>query len=251
MLNQKLNIWNYLTDTTNSLDVSIEFEKRFCGTILEIFIKNTENPFKFYGIYKEFHDIKKRYIFMDTQNPHNIYEFGYNDDIIMTIPTLEKGYYIYNKSYPELGIDTTTLELVYITNNALRQWKRGICKSTYTLELVTEYLKDDLFFTKELNHLAFSRKMGNVLITRDKLKTYKNKNQNLEEIFSTKNFYIINNNFVIIKSLNTQDTYDLLYHKFWVGHTKDLKTLTIIDPRFKQEIYDLLNTTNLGLQLKL
>ena len=53
MINQKLNIWNHLTDTTNNHDAFIEFEKRFCGTILEIFVKSIENPFKFYGIYKK------------------------------------------------------------------------------------------------------------------------------------------------------------------------------------------------------
>lgn len=251
MINQKLNIWNHLTDTTNNQDAFIEFEKRFCGTILEIFVKRIENPFKFYGIYKEFNDAKKRHIFTDTQNPYNTYEFGYDDDIIITIPTLEKGYYSYYKSHPEVDLETVTLELVYITNNALRQWKRGICKSTYTLELVTEHLKDNYIFLIEQNNLAFSRKIGNVLTTRDNLKDSKNKNHNLQEIFKTENFHIINNNFVIIRSLNTSDTYDLLYHKFWVGHTKDLKRLTIIDHKFKQEIYDLLNTTNLGLQLKL
>lgn len=251
MINQKLNIWNHLTDTTNNHDAYIEFEKRFCNTILEISEKNTKNPFKFYGIYKEFHDSKKRHIFTDTQNLHNTYEFSFDDDIVITIPTLEKGYYKYYKNHFEGDLETISSELVYVINNALRQWKRGICRSTYTLELVTEHLKDNYFFLKEQNTTAFARKMGNVLKTRDDLKTNKDKHQNLEEIFKHEKFHVINNDFVIIKSLNTSDTYDLLYHKFWVGHTEDLKVLTINNYRFKQEVYDLLNTTNLGLQLKL
>lgn len=251
MTTHKLNIWNHLTDTTNNNEALLEFEKRFCGTILEIFIRNKETTSKIFGIYREFNNTKKKHIFMDSQNTDIVYEFGYDDDIIITIPTLEKGYYKYYKKHLEGNLETVSSELVYVINNALRQWKRSICKSTYTLELVTEHLENDYFFLREQNAYAFASKMGNVLKTRDDLKTNKDKHQNLEEIFKHEKFHVINNDFVIIKSLNTSDTYDLLYHKFWVGHTKDLKVLTIKDHRFKQEIYDLLNTTNLELQLKL
>ena len=226
-----------LTDTIQADDICIELEKRYLGTILKVTHNNLSKFLLCDSI------ISGRLYFTDYFTGKS-YHFDITDvkDIEIEIPKLNKGFHLFYN-----GAET---HVVYITKKAFRQWKRSICKSTYTLETVSEYLLQQDLFCKITNLQPFLKTMIYVLETKLTTPMSNFKYFNLNEHFSTNDFLYINNDFILIRSSNTMDTFDLWYHKYWVGHTTDLKTLTIKDPIFKQEIYDMLNTTNIPLQVK-
>lgn len=213
-----------LTDAYSTETILYELEKRYSGTLL--CIEHTPQK-KEYLLYNKGTTISLQFTTVfENRNIH----YNINEEIKLTIPKLEKGFYIYNKNKQQ--------ELAYITKNAFRQWKRGICKNTYNIEAVTECLKHSNFFTRITNTEFFFQTI--YLILKKKNPIF-NKPINLKNYFINNNFILLSRDFVLLKSLNTEKTYDLLYHKYWVGHTYDLETLTIRDNRFKQEIYDLFN----------
>lgn len=226
-----------LTDTIQADDICIELEKRYLGTILKV----TYNNLSKFLICDSL--ISNKLCFTDYLTGKS-YHFDITDvkDIEIEIPKLNKGFHLFYNGAEQ--------HVVYITKKAFRQWKRSICKSTYTLETVSEYLLQQDLFYKVTNTQLFLKSM--IFVLEKKLTTPISnfKYFNLKEHFSTKDFLYISNDFILIRSSNTMDTFDLWYHKYWVGHTTDLKTLTIKDPIFKQEIYDMLNTTNIPLQVK-
>ena len=229
-----------LTDALQADDISVELEKRYLGTILKV----THNNLSKFLICDSI--ISGRLYFTDYLT-NKSYNFDITDvkDIEIEIPKLNKGFHLFYN-------DAET-HVVYITKKAFRQWKRSICKSTYTLETVSEYLVQQDLFCKVTNTQHFLKSI--ILVLEAKPTTPYGQMSNfkycdLNKHFSTKDFLYINNDFILIRSSNTMDTFDLWYHKYWVGHTIDLKTLTIKDPIFKQEIYDMLNTTNIPLQVK-
>ena len=226
-----------LTDTSQGDDLSVELEKRYLGTILKVTYNNLSKFLLCDSI------ISDRLYLTDYLTGKS-YHFDIADvkDIEIEIPKLNKGFHLFYN-----GAET---HVVYITKKAFRQWKRSICKSTYTLETVSEYLLQQDLFCKITNLQPFLKTMIYVLETKLTTPMSNFKYFNLNEHFSTNDFLYINNDFILIRSSNTMDTFDLWYHKYWVGHTTDLKTLTIKDPIFKQEIYDMLNTTNIPLQVK-
>ena len=226
-----------LTDTSHVADLSVELEKRYLGTILKVTYNNLSKFLLCDSI------ISDRLYLTDYLTGKS-YHFDITDvkDIEIEIPKLNKGFHLFYN-----GAET---HVVYITKKAFRQWKRSICKSTYTLETVSEYLLQQDLFCKITNLQPFLKTMIYVLETKLTTPMSNFKYFNLNEHFSTNDFLYINNDFILIRSSNTMDTFDLWYHKYWVGHTTDLKTLTIKDPIFKQEIYDMLNTTNIPLQVK-
>jgi len=226
-----------LTDTLQANDISVELEKRYLGTILKV----TYNNLSTFLIYDSI--IGGKLYFTDYLTGKS-YHFDITNvkDIEIEIPKLSKGFHLFYN-------DAET-HVVYITKKAFRQWKRSICKSTYTLETVSEYLLQQDLFYKVTNTQHFLKSMIYVLKTKLTTSMINFKYFNLNEHFSTKDFLYISNDFILIRSSNTINTFDLWYHKYWVGHTTDLETLTIKDPIFKQEIYDMLNTTNIPLQVK-
>lgn len=226
-----------LTDASQANDISVELEKRYLGTILKV----TYNNLSTFLIYDSI--IGGKLYFTDYLTGKS-YHFDITNvkDIEIEIPKLSKGFHLFYN-------DAET-HVVYITKKAFRQWKRSICKSTYTLETVSEYLLQQDLFYKVTNTQHFLKSMIYVLKTKLTTSMINFKYFNLNEHFSTKDFLYISNDFILIRSSNTMDTFDLWYHKYWVGHTTDLETLTIKDPIFKQEIYDMLNTTNIPLQVK-
>lgn len=226
-----------LTDNLQADDISVELEKRYLGTILKV----TYNNLSTFLIYDSI--IGGKLYFTDYLTGKS-YHFDITNvkDIEIEIPKLSKGFHLFYN-------DAET-HVVYITKKAFRQWKRSICKSTYTLETVSEYLLQQDLFYKVTNTQHFLKSMIYVLKTKLTTSMINFKYFNLNEHFSTKDFLYISNDFILIRSSNTMDTFDLWYHKYWVGHTTDLETLTIKDPIFKQEIYDMLNTTNIPLQVK-
>ena len=226
-----------LTDTVQADDICIELEKRYLGTILKV----THNNISKFLLCDA---IKNNTLYFSDYITGKSYSFNITDakDIEIEVPKLNKGFHLlYN------GKET---HVVYITKKAFRQWKRSICKSTYTLETISEYLLQSYLFSKIAQTQQFFNSM--ILVLENKLTNPLSnfKYFNLEKHFNTKDFLYISNDFILIRSSNTMDTFDLWYHKYWVGHTIDLKTLTIKDPIFKQEIYDMLNTTNIPLQIK-
>lgn len=226
-----------LTDTLQADDIGAELEKRYLGTILKVTYNNLSKFLICDSI------IGNKLCFTDYITGKG-YNFDITDvkDIEIEIPKLSKGFHLFYN-----GAET---HVVYITKKAFRQWKRSICKSTYTLETVSEYLLQQELFCKIANTQQFLKTMILVLEAKPTNPISNFKFTNLNEHFSTKDFLYISNDFILIRSSNTMDTFDLWYHKYWVGHTTDLKTLTIKDPIFKQEIYDMLNTTNIPLQVK-
>ena len=226
-----------LTDTLQADDISAELEKRYLGTILKV----THNNLSKFLICDSI--IGNKLYFTEYLTGRS-YNFDISDvkDIEIEIPKLNKGFHLFHN-----GVET---HVVYITKKAFRQWKRSICKSTYTLETVSEYLLQQDLFCKVTNPQPFLRTMISVLEIKQTTSMSNFKYFNLNEHFSTQDFLYISNDFILIRSSNTMDTFDLWYHKYWVGHTTDLETLTIKDPIFKQEIYDMLNTTNIPLQVK-
>lgn len=226
-----------LTDASQANDISVELEKRYLGTILKV----TYNNLSTFLIYDSI--IGGKLYFTDYLTGKS-YHFDITNvkDIEIEIPKLSKGFHLFYN-------DAET-HVVYITKKAFRQWKRSICKSTYTLETVSEYLLQQDLFYKVTNTQHFLKSMIYVLKTKLTTSMINFKYFNLNEHFSTKDFLYISNDFILIRSSNTINTFDLWYHKYWVGHTTDLETLTIKDPIFKQEIYDMLNTTNIPLQVK-
>lgn len=226
-----------LTDTVQADVICIELEKRYLGTILKV----THNNISKFLLCDA---IKNNTLYFSDYITGKSYSFNITDvkDIEIEIPKLNKGFHLFYN-----GAET---HVVYITKKAFRQWKRSICKSTYTLETVSEHLLQQELFCKIANIQQFFKSM--ILVLENKLTNPMSnfKYFNLNEHFSTNDFLYINNDFILIRSSNTMDTFDLWYHKYWVGHTTDLKTLTIKDPIFKQEIYDMLNTTNIPLQVK-
>lgn len=226
-----------LTDTLQADDISVELEKRYLGTILKV----TYNNLSTFLIYDSI--IGGKLYFTDYLTGKS-YHFDITNvkDIEIEIPKLSKGFHLFYN-------DAET-HVVYITKKAFRQWKRSICKNTYTLETVSEYLLQQDLFYKVTNTQHFLKSMIYVLKTKLTTSMINFKYFNLNEHFSTKDFLYISNDFILIRSSNTINTFDLWYHKYWVGHTTDLETLTIKDPIFKQEIYDMLNTTNIPLQVK-
>lgn len=229
-----------LTDTLQTNDICAELEKRYLGTILKV----TYNKL---GKYLLCDSIISDNLYFTDYLTGKSYRFNITDveDIEIEIPKLNKGFHLF--------YDKKEMHIVYITKKAFRQWKRSICKSTYTLETISEYLLQQDLFCKITNTQHFLKTMTLVLETKSTT-PYEVPNNlkyfNLKEHFNTKDFLYISNDFILIRSSNTINTFDLWYHKFWVGHTIDLKTLTIKDPIFKQEIYDMLNTTNIPLQVK-
>ena len=226
-----------LTDTLQADDIGAELEKRYLGTILKVTHNNLSKFLLCDSI------IGGKLYFTDYLTGKS-YHFDITNvkDIEIEIPKLSKGFHLFYN-------DAET-HVVYITKKAFRQWKRSICKSTYTLETVSEYLLQQDLFCKVTNTQHFLKSMIYVLKTKLTTSMINFKYFNLNEHFSTKDFLYISNDFILIRSSNTMDTFDLWYHKYWVGHTTDLETLTIKDPIFKQEIYDMLNTTNIPLQVK-
>lgn len=226
-----------LTDTLQADDISVELEKRYLGTILKV----TYNNLSTFLIYDSI--IGGKLYFIDYLTGKS-YHFDITNvkDIEIEIPKLSKGFHLFYN-------DAET-HVVYITKKAFRQWKRSICKNTYTLETVSEYLLQQDLFYKVTKTQHFLKSMIYVLKTKLTTSMINFKYFNLNEHFSTKDFLYISNDFILIRSSNTINTFDLWYHKYWVGHTTDLETLTIKDPIFKQEIYDMLNTTNIPLQVK-
>ena len=229
-----------LTDTLQADDISAELEKRYLGTILKV----THNNLSKFLICDSI--IGNKLYFTDSLTSRS-YSFDFSDvkDIEIEIPKLNKGFHLFYK-------DAET-HVVYITKKAFRQWKRSICKNTYTLETVSEYLLQQDLFYKVTNLQQFLKTM--ILVLEAKPTTPYRQMSNfkyfdLKKHFSTKDFLYISNDFILIRSSYTIDTFDLWYHKYWVGHTTDLKILTIKYPIFKQEIYDMLNTTNIPLQVK-
>ncbi len=229
-----------LTDTLQTDDICAEVEKRYLGTILKVTHNNLSKFLLCNSI------ISGRLYFTDYFTG-NSYHFDITDvkDIEIEIPKLNKGFHLFYN-----GAET---HVVYITKKAFRQWKRSICRSTYTLETVSEYLLQQDLFYKITNTQQFIKTMIYVLETKPTTPYGQMSNFkffDLKKHFDTKDFLYINTDFILIRSSNTVDTFDLWYHKYWVGHTTDLKILTIKDPIFKQEIYDMLNTTNIPLQVK-
>lgn len=226
-----------LTDTLQADDICVELEKRYLGTILKV----TRNHISKFLICDSI--VNGKLYFTDYLTG-NRYHFDITDvkDIEIEIPKLNKGFHLFYN-----GAET---DVVYITKKAFRQWKRSICKNTYTLETVSEYLLQQDLFCKVTNLQQFLKSMIYVLETKSTNPISNFKYFDLKKHFSTKDFLYINTDFILIRSSNTVDTFDLWYHKYWVGHTTDLKILTIKDPIFKQEIYDMLNTTNIPLQVK-
>lgn len=229
-----------LTDTRNIMDIGMELEKRFQGTLL--YLKSPRNST--FLIFDNL--IGSDLYFTDIKNniSHHI-NIQHRNDVEIEIPKLKKGYYLHK--------DLKTTQVSYVTKKAFRQWKRSICKSTYTLESLSEYVAQNVIFSKITSTQHFMQTMVEILYYN--LNNYYTDRQNLSNIdlkehFATNNFLLLSTDFLLIRSLNTLDTFDLLYHKAWVGHTKDLETLTIIDPIFKQEIYDMLSTTNIPLRIK-
>lgn len=217
-----------LTDNCTLPDLFFELEKRYTGTLLCV---TAHSKPKRYLVYKEgsFSNLK----FMDCTNDNEYVVFPFDENIEISIPKLEKGFYVYKNN--------NRLELTYITKNALRQWKRSICKNTYTLEIVTERIDSLYFFYKIENTTKYFIIITAILEEiNNSQKRFFTHNDFLDH-FKENNFLLLSRDFILIKSLNTINTYDLLYHRYWVGHTIDLKTLTIQDSRFKQEIYDLFN----------
>lgn len=227
-----------LTDTLQADDICAELEKRYSGTILKV-TSNSLNKFLIYN------SIVSNKLYLTDYLTGKIYNFGFTDvkDIEIEIPKLSKGFHLFYNGDGEPHV-------VYITKKAFRQWKRSICKNTYTLETVSEYLLQQDLFYKVTNTQHFLKSMIYVLETKLTSLMINFKYFNLNEHFSTNDFLYISNDFILIRSSNTINTFDLWYHKYWVGHTTDLETLTIKDPIFKQEIYDMLNTTNIPLQVK-
>lgn len=226
-----------LTDTLQTDDICAEVEKRYLGTILKV----TFNKLSKYLLCDSI--ISNKLYFTEYLTSRS-YSFDISDvkDIEIEIPKLNKGFHLFYN-----GAET---HVVYITKKAFRQWKRSICKNTYTLETVSEYLLQQDLFYKVTNLQQFLKTMIWVLETKLTNPVSNFKYFDLKKHFDTKDFLYINTDFILIRSSNTVDTFDLWYHKYWVGHTTNLKTLTIKDPIFKQEIYDMLNTTNIPLQVK-
>ncbi len=226
-----------LTDTLQTDDICAEVEKRYLGTILKVTYNNLSKFLICDSI------VNDKLYFTDYLTG-NSYHFYITDvkDIEIEIPKLNKGFHLFYN-----GAET---HVVYITKKAFRQWKRSICKNTYTLETVSEYLLQQDLFCKVTNLQQFLKTMIWVLETKLTNPVSNFKYFDLKKHFDTKDFLYINTDFILIRSSNTVDTFDLWYHKYWVGHTTDLKILTIKDPIFKQEIYDMLNTTNIPLQVK-
>jgi hypothetical protein len=226
-----------LTDTIQADDICIELEKRYLGTILKV----TYNKISKFLLCDS---IIKNTLYFNDYLTGRSYSFDITNavDVEIEVPKLNKGFHLFYN-----GIEQ---HVVYITKKAFRQWKRSICRSTYTLETVSEYLLQQDLFYKITNTQPFLEKMMLVLEIKQTTSMINFKYFNLNEHFSTQDFLYISNDFILIRSSNTMDTFDLWYHKYWVGHTTDLKTLTIKDPIFKQEIYDMLNTTNIPLQVK-
>ena len=226
-----------LTDAFFTDDIGVELEKRYSGTILKV----THNNLSKFLICDS---IISGRLYLTDYLTGKSYNFGFTDvkDIEIEIPKLSKGFHLFYNG--------TETHVVYITKKAFRQWKRSICKSTYTLETVSEYLLQQDLFCKVTNTQHFLKSMIYVLETKLTNLMSNFKYFNLNEHFSTNDFLYISNDFILIRSSNTINTFDLWYHKYWVGHTTDLETLTIKDPIFKQEIYDMLNTTNIPLQIK-
>lgn len=229
-----------LTDALQADDIYVELEKRYSGTILKV----THNNSSQFLICNSIIDGK---LYLSNYLTGKNYHFYVSDikDIEIEIPKLNKGFHLFYNG--------TETHVVYIIKKAFRQWKRSICKSTYTLETVSEYMIQQDLFCKVTNAQQFLKTM--ILVLETKPTTHYGqmsnfKYFNLNEHFNTNDFLYVNNDFILIRSSNTIDTFDLWYHKYWVGHTTDLKTLTIKDPIFKQEIYDMLNTTNIPLQVK-
>ena len=226
-----------LTDALQADDIGVELEKRYLGTILKVTYNNLSKFLICDSI------ISNKLYFTEYLTGKSYYfDITNVKDIEIEIPKLSKGFHLFYN-------DAET-HVVYITKKAFRQWKRSICKSTYTLETVSEYLLQQDLFCKVTNTQHFLKSMIYVLKTKLTTSMINFKYFNLNEHFSTKDFLYISNDFILIRSSNTMDTFDLWYHKYWVGHTTDLETLTIKDPIFKQEIYDMLNTTNIPLQVK-
>lgn len=223
-----LNECKVLTDDCHLNDLFAELEKRYAGTLLCI---TTHSEPKRYLVYKEgsFDYLK----FIDCTNDTEYVVFHFDENIEISIPKLDKGFYIYKNN--------NRLELAYITKNALRQWKRSICKNTYTLETVTEHINSLYFFHKPGNTTVFFTVITAILKEINNSQKRVFAHNDLKNHFKDNNFLLLSRDFILLKSLNTIDTYDLLYHKYWVGHTIDLKTLLIRDSRFKQEIHDLFN----------
>jgi len=226
-----------LTDASQANDISVELEKRYLGTILKV----TYNNLSTFLIYDSIIGGKLYFTDYLTGKSYH-FDIANVKDIEIEIPKLSKGFHLFYN-------DAET-HVVYITKKAFRQWKRSICKNTYTLETVSEYLLQQDLFYKVTNTQHFLKSMIYVLKTKLTTSMINFKYFNLNEHFSTKDFLYISNDFILIRSSNTINTFDLWYHKYWVGHTTDLETLTIKDPIFKQEIYDMLNTTNIPLQVK-
>ena len=229
-----------LTDTLQADDIGAELEKRYLGTILKVTYNNLSKFLICDSI------IGNKLYFTEYLTGKS-YKFDMSDvkDIEIEVPKLNKGFHLF--------CNGAEAHVVYITKKAFRQWKRSICKGTYTLETVSEYLLQQDLFCKVTNLQQFLKTIIWVLEAKPTTPYGQMSNFkyfDLNKHFSTKDFLYINNDFILIRSSNTMDTFDLWYHKYWVGHTTDLETLTIKDPIFKQEIYDMLNTTNIPLQVK-
>lgn len=222
-----MNIIKEFIELEKDEDILKDFIKKYKNTILFVYTKESTNPHIL-----EFKDIcaDNQLVFYNSFNESVI--FPYEDNLIqkIEIPIIEKGWYqVKNKPF-------------YCYKNAYRQWLRGVCDSSYNV--VPFYTLFQCTHRNATVHPFYSK---SIHIKQSLFEAVKNQlipdnNSSFKinsDLIDQDQYQIINKKWLLINNhFSKTKSFSLFYHQYFIAFINPNLEITLINPIFKQELFD-------------